>query len=417
MKSVLALGLGLLSVAHALPSARAAASATVDGTRFSIDGKTGYFAGTNSYWIGFLPNTRDVDTVLDHLATSGLKILRVWGFNDVNSKPGSGTAWFQLLSSSGSQINTGADGLQRLDYLVQAAEKCGIKLIINFVNYWDDFGGMNAYVRVFGGNREGWYTNARAQEQYKKYIQAVVSRYSKSNAIFAWELANEPRCNGCNTDVIYKWATDTSAYIRSLDANHMITLGDEGFGLPGDSSYPYQYGEGTDFVKNLGIKNLDFGTFHMYPDGCTLTEPPSVPSSLTLDLTCVAQQGASQPASATAGSRTTPKPARLPASPASSKNVSLTPSSIFPLRFRKQHQQVLTTKNPDGSNSRCDIQKPWQQTSLSLAANGMGGDLFWQWGDQLSTGQTHNDGNTVYFGSSLATCLVTDHVNAINAAN
>ncbi|KAG7287373.1 hypothetical protein NEMBOFW57_006884 [Staphylotrichum longicolle] len=368
MKSILAIGLGLLSVVNALPSARAAASATAVGTRFSIDGKTGYFAGTNSYWIGFLPNTRDVDTVLDHLATSGLKILRVWGFNDVNSRPGSGTAWFQLLSSSGSQINTGADGLQRLDYLVQAADKRGIKLIINFVNYWDDFGGMSAYVNAFGGNKQGWYTNARAQEQYKKYIQAVVSRYANSNAIFAWELANEPRCPGCSTDVIYKWATDTSNYIRSLDPNHMITLGDEGFGLPGESSYPYQYGEGTDFVKNLGIKNLDFGTFHMYPDGW------GVPTSF----------GDGWIRNHAAACKAAGKPCLL---------------------------------EEYGSNARCDIQKPWQQTSLALAANGMGADLFWQWGDQLSTGQTHNDGNTVYFGSSLATCLVTDHVKAINAAN
>ena len=270
MKSALALGLGLglLSAAHALPSARATASSTAVGTRFSIDGKTGYFAGTNSYWIGFLSNTKDVDTVMDHLASSGLKILRVWGFNDVNSKPGAGTAWFQLLSASGSQINTGADGLQRLDYVVQAADKRGIKLIINFVNNWDDYGGINAYVKAFGGTKEGWYTNTKAQDQYRKYIQAVVGRYAASNAVFAWELANEPRCKGCSTDVIYKWATDTSAYVRGLDAGHMITLGDEGFGLPGDTSYPYQYTEGVDFVKNLGIKNLDFGTFHMYPDGC-----------------------------------------------------------------------------------------------------------------------------------------------------
>jgi mannan endo-1,4-beta-mannosidase len=268
MKAIFTLALGLLSAAYALPSTRAAAAATVNGTRFSIDGKTGYFAGTNSYWIGFLTNNKDVDTVLDHISSSGLKILRVWGFNDVNTKPGAGMVWFQLLSGSSSQINTGADGLQRLDYVVQSAEKRGVKLIINFVNYWDDYGGINAYVKAFGGTKESWYTNTRAQDQYKKYIQAVVSRYSKSNAVFAWELANEPRCKGCNTDVIYKWATDISAYIRSLDSNHMITLGDEGFGLPGDTTYPYQYGEGTDFVKNLRIKNLDFGTFHMYPDSC-----------------------------------------------------------------------------------------------------------------------------------------------------
>lgn len=272
MKTAFAVGLGLLSAAQALPSTRlttrATGPSTTDGTRFSIDGETGYFAGTNSYWIGFLTNNDDVDTTLDHISTSGLKILRVWGFNDVNTKPGTGTVWYQLLSASGSEINTGADGLERLDYVVQSAEQRGVKLIINFVNNWDDYGGMNAYVKAFGGTKEDWYTNADAQAQYKKYIEAVVSRYASSDAIFAWELANEARCNGCDTDIIYQWATDISAYIRSLDATHMITLGDEGFGLPGDTSYPYTYSEGVDFVKNLGIKDLDFGTYHMYPDSC-----------------------------------------------------------------------------------------------------------------------------------------------------
>jgi len=131
---------------------------------------------------------------------------------------------------------------------------------------------MKAYVTAFGGSKETWYTNAKAQEQYRKYIAAVVGRYAKSDAIFAWELANEPRCKGCNTDVIFKWASETSAYVRSLDPSHMITLGDEGFGIPGDSTYPYGTSEGVDFVKNLKIKDLDFGTFHMYPDSC---EPDS----------------------------------------------------------------------------------------------------------------------------------------------
>jgi len=71
----------------------------------------------------------------------------------------------------------------------------------------------------------------------------------------------------------------------------------------------------------------------------------------------------------------------------------------------------------DGSNASCDIQKPWQQTSLGLRADGMAGDMFWQWGDQLSGGPSSDDGNTVYYGSALATCLVTDHVAAIKAAS
>lgn len=240
--------------------------ASTSGTNFNVDGRTKYLAGTNSYWISFLNNNNDVEKALDTLKNSGLKVLRIWGFNDVTSKPGSGTVYFQHLSASGSTINIGADGLQRLDYVVAAAEIRGIKLIINFVNNWDDYGGISAYVSAFGGSKTSWYTNTAAQAQYRKYIEAVVSRYASSPAVFAWELANEPRCNGCSTDVIYNWAASTSAYVKSLDPNHMVTLGDEGMGLPGDGSYPYQYGEGTDFVKNLGIKTLDFGTFHMYPD-------------------------------------------------------------------------------------------------------------------------------------------------------
>lgn len=82
---------------------------------------------------------------MSHLQTSGLKILRVWGFNDVNNIPSSGTVWYQSLSGTTPTINTGANGLQRLDYVVKSAEAHGIKLIINFVNNWDDYGGIKAY--------------------------------------------------------------------------------------------------------------------------------------------------------------------------------------------------------------------------------------------------------------------------------
>jgi mannan endo-1,4-beta-mannosidase len=50
----------------------------------------------------------------------------------------------------------------------------------------------------------------------------------------------------------------------------MVTLGDEGWLSPadgyGDSSYAHSAYEGVDFVKNLQIRTLDYGVFHMYPD-------------------------------------------------------------------------------------------------------------------------------------------------------
>jgi mannan endo-1,4-beta-mannosidase len=211
------------------PSAR---FASTRGLQFSIDGRTGYFAGSNSYWIGFLTNNADVDLVFDHMKQSGLKILRVWGFNDVNAVPGAGTVYYQLHVNGTSTINTGPDGLQRMDYVVSSAEKRGIKLIINFVNNWDDYGGMNAYVKAYGEtDHNAFYSNKDIQKAYRRYIRAVVSRYIKSPAVFAWELANEPRCKGCDTDVLYQWIKSTSQYIKSLDRRHMVCIGD-GSSLP-----------------------------------------------------------------------------------------------------------------------------------------------------------------------------------------
>jgi mannan endo-1,4-beta-mannosidase len=280
LTSILAAWLAAVSTTvQASPTARSPSAGTFpsrNGTLFSIDGVTKYFAGSNSYWISFLTNNADVDLVMGHVAQAGLKIFRIWGFNDVSSQPSGNQVWYQMVSASGSRINTGANGLQRLDAVVASAEKHGVKLIINFVNQWDDYGGMATYVRAFGGSKETWYTNTKAQQQYRTYIQAVVSRYKDSSAVFAWELANEPRCKGCATDVIFNWANSTSAYVKSLDPNHMVTLGDEGMGITGGTTYPFQFSEGTDFVKNLKIETLDFGTFHMYPQSC---KKPSKTSS------------------------------------------------------------------------------------------------------------------------------------------
>ncbi|KAL7892666.1 glycoside hydrolase superfamily [Trichoderma sp. SZMC 28014] len=347
-------------------SPRASSYATVSGLQFTIDGETGYFAGTNCYWCSFLTNPADVDLTFGHMASSGLKIVRIWGFNDVNQQPGTGTIWFQLLSASGSTINTGSTGLGNLDYVVQSAETHGLKLIINFVNNWSDYGGINAYVNAFGGNATSWYTNTAAQAQYRTYIQAVVSRYANSTAIFAWELANEPRCNGCATSVVWNWASSVSQYVKSLDSNHLVTLGDEGLGLAtgSDGSYPYTYGEGTDFASFMNITTLDFSTFHLYPNSWGETYDWGSSWVETHAQACVA---AGQP---------------------------------------------CMLEEYGAPTNHCAIESPWQQTSL--ASKGMAADLLWQWGDTLSTGQSSDDGNTVYYGTSDFTCLVTDHVAAID---
>lgn len=336
---------------------------SVSGLKFNIDGATSYFAGTNTYWIGFLTNNADVDTVMTHLKSSGLKVLRVWGFNDVTQTTSG--VWYQsFIQGSQPQINTGSNGLQRLDYVVSSANTHGIKLIINFVNNWSDYGGMPAYNTFYGTNKTTWYTDSRVQAQYQAYIKAVVSRYSSSSAIFAWELANEPRCNGCATSIVTNWATKTSAYIKSLDPSHMITMGDEGFmNGGGDGSYPYTTAEGMDFEANLKIADISFGTFHLYPGSWGETNAWGSSWIQNHGSVCV----------------TVGKPCIL--------------------------EEYGTTSN------KVSVEGPWQTTAL--ATDGIAGDMFWQYGDTLSSGQTADDGYTIYYGTSDYTSLVTDHIAAI----
>ncbi|KAJ5412792.1 hypothetical protein N7465_005097 [Penicillium sp. CMV-2018d] len=352
-----------------LGSARPSGSssfAKVDGHKFNIDGETKYFAGANAYWLPFQTNNADVDSVFKNLKESGLKVLRVWGFNDVNTAPAAGTVYFQLhdKATGTTTINTGADGLKRLDYVVSAAEKNGIKLIIPFVNSWDDYGGMDAYVNAYGGSKTEWYTNAKIQSVYQAYIKAVVSRYKTSSAIFAWELANEPRCSGCNTDIIAKWVAKTSAYIKSLDSNHMVTTGEEGMGLTvgSDGSYPYTSKEGNDFAKNLAAPDIDFGVYHLY----------------------VADWGIKDNSWGNGWIEAHAK---------------ICDAAGKPCVFEEYGIK----------NDHCSASLKWQKTALATNA----GDLIWQYGQKLSSGPSPDDQYTVYYGTDDWKCAVADHVSQI----
>ena len=73
---------------------------------------------------------------------------------------------------------------------------------------------------------------------YKSYINVWVQRYLDKPTIMAWELGNEPRCTGSNGGTptncdptgttIYTWAAEISAYIKLIDSNHLVAIGDEG---------------------------------------------------------------------------------------------------------------------------------------------------------------------------------------------
>lgn len=191
-------------------------------------------------------------------------------------------AYYQLWQNGVATFNTGANGISRFDSVVAAAKAAGVRLIVALTNNWSDYGGMDVYVNQLnpGGTHDTFYTNQKVITAYENYIKNFVGRYANEPTIMAWELANEPRCSGstgsassaCDTagSTINKWASTISAFIKSIDSNHLVAMGDEGwFQEANPPTYPYAPGVGVDFVKNLQISTLDFGTFHSYPEVST----------------------------------------------------------------------------------------------------------------------------------------------------
>ncbi|KAL8674665.1 MAG: hypothetical protein Q9168_000973 [Polycauliona sp. 1 TL-2023] len=320
------------------------------------------YQGTNAWWLGHLTSNQDVDTAIAQIAATGYKVARVWGFGTTNNASQTSDVYYQVLNSTGQYFNLNpSNGIPRLDYAIAAAQKAGIQLILPLLNNFDALGGINTYTNTYGGAHNDFYTNTRAQAAYRNYIAFIVKRYKTNPTIFSWELCNEPRCSGCSSSIITKWASDTSAYIKSLDSNHMVSLGDEGW-LTSTSastisnyeqSYAYTGYEGVDFQKNLAtIATLDFGTVHLYYDQWGYNS--------SWGATWIAQHNA--------------------ISKALNKPVLLEEYAVA-----------------DGLD-RQGIMGPWQDTIVKKTS--VAGDMLWQFGTNFPSGVTPLDGYAVFWNTT-----------------
>ncbi|KAJ7626924.1 glycoside hydrolase superfamily [Roridomyces roridus] len=220
------------------------------GTKFALNGAPYTVVGSNSYWLSLFGfGAADVNTALNDIVNSGATTVRTMGFNEVTTPTG---IYFHLWNGTTATVNTGADGLGYLDTVIAAAKAHGLRLIVVLTNNWSDFGGMDVYTQQIlgpGQFHDVFFTNPTLIAAYKSYVQAVVTRYLNEPTIMAWELSNEPRCQGTNTHA--------QPSPTCNNTNHLVAIGDEGFlNVPGDFDYPYSGTIGIDFVANLAIASV-----------------------------------------------------------------------------------------------------------------------------------------------------------------
>lgn len=280
------------------PPPRADAPPHDDGQlpRFVVDGKPFCFVGANNYYLTYKPRPM-VDSLLEGARAAGLGLIRIWGFIDAGVAPGPSArvpgakdgVFFQYWNTNKKrpERHDGANGLERLDYVIFRAKSLGLKLIVVLVNGQPDFGGMAQYRAWYGLRDESaFYTDERVKRAYRTWTESLLKRastidgvpYAEDPTIFAWELANEPRCvtsegtatRGCDPRVITAWASEMSAYVKSLAPRHMVSVGDEGFFAGSPGQFAYDGHVGVDHAALLALDTVDFGTFHLFPDNWNL---------------------------------------------------------------------------------------------------------------------------------------------------
>jgi mannan endo-1,4-beta-mannosidase len=291
---------GILASACLKTPARFAAS-TLDVTAnppasFEVDGAPLCFGGSNNYYPIFKPRPV-VDDLFEAAVALDMRVMRVWGMLDrgsldgsvPNSDPDGGEkegVYFQYWDpvKQAPAYNDGPNGLERMDYVLAKAGELKLKIIVVLVNNWRAFGGVDQYLIWYGRDKHHeFFTAPEVKQAYKNWLEHVVTRtnsitglkYKDDPVVFSWELSNEARCKGGNafdrgsgwdTSTITDWADEMSTFIKSLDSNHMVSVGDEGFLNGGGDHFAYKANDGVDNQALTAIPGIDFGTFHLYPE-------------------------------------------------------------------------------------------------------------------------------------------------------
>ena len=229
-----------------------------------------YFSLANQDYL-FSTSVAMVDEVFSDAGAMGTNVIRTWGFCDGHYDDGqSGSPEFAFQPQPGVYNET---TFKRMDYIIKKARDNGMRLIIPLVNNWDTFGGMSKYVdwSVSASLHDQFYTDANCKYLYKNYVNYFLNRkntltgviYKDDPTILVWELANEPRCpSDPSGDTLTAWIVEMSRYIKSIDQNHMVATGEEG----------WYSADGTDYARNIRLPDIDIGTFHILMDDMGFSE-------------------------------------------------------------------------------------------------------------------------------------------------
>lgn len=257
---------------------------TVDNGHFMKDGKPYYYVGTN-FWYGAILGSegqggdrKRLVKELDFMKKIGIDNLRILVGSD--GERGVTTKVEPTL-----QIKPGVYNdtiLAGLDFLLQEMGKRNMVAVLYLNNSWEWSGGYGFYLEHAGAgkqprpNEDGYTafmkamskyaTNTKAHELFYDYVRFILGRtnrytglkYSEDPAIMSWQIGNEPRAfDKAVLPDFENWLAEASALIRSLDPNHLISIGSEGsWGCENDWGC---------YERICADRNIDYCNIHLWP--------------------------------------------------------------------------------------------------------------------------------------------------------
>lgn len=253
------------------------------GGRFFIGQRPFRFIGANVAVMYRDEDRERMPETLRQAAQAGIKVVRVWAFgeggpNDV--KPVADLEdWPRHHSFRLAPGQWNEDAFVHLDKVIAEAAKNNLYVQLCLTNWWRDTGGVTQYLRwagindaaddsyKFGINNEKailFYSNPETRRLYREHLEKLATRrntvtgvmYRDDPAIFGWELMNEAQVITGRWAERRAWFAEMSAYLKSLDPNHLIAPGAWGY---------RSSSERREWLADHAIPTIDYCDVHNYP--------------------------------------------------------------------------------------------------------------------------------------------------------
>lgn len=256
----------------------------VEDGHFVRNGLPYYYVGTN-FWYGAIlgsegrgGNRSRLCRELDEMKAMGIDNLRV--LVGADGEEGVKTKVEPVLQMAPGVYNDTI--LAGLDYLLMEMGKRGMVAVLYLNNSWEWSGGYGFYLEHAGFGKapqtdiDGYpafmdfcsrYASCeKAHQLFYDHVRFITSRsnrytgkaYKDDPAIMSWQIGNEPRAFAVDQlPAFEKWLAEASALIRSIDPNHLVSIGSEGaWGCEND------YGV---WERICTDPNVDYCNIHVWP--------------------------------------------------------------------------------------------------------------------------------------------------------